>query len=274
MSSTPPPYPPGEPGGSGPDYGQTPPPPPPGGGYGDGGGYGGGYGTPPPPGPPAGGGYGGGYGGAPAPEWRVGDAVSFGWRTFKANLGPILLAMLVLFIVNGAFQGLSSVFGDNVVLTLVFGVLGWVVSTVLSAGVIRGALDLTEGRGIRSDFIMALFQPPKLPQVLLLGLINGVLITVGLILCVLPGLVAIVLTAFSVYFLVDRPELDAVGALKASVSLVKDNVGTVLLWLLTCFGLAVAGALACLLGLLVAFPVIYLGSAFTYKHLTGQPVVG
>ena len=102
-----------------------------------------------PPGPPAGGGYGGGYGGAPAPEWRVGDAVSFGWRTFKANLGPILLAMLVLFIVNGAFQGLSSVFGDNVVLTLVFGVLGWVVSTVLSAGVIRGALDLTEGRGIR-----------------------------------------------------------------------------------------------------------------------------
>ncbi len=247
MSSTPPPYPPGEPGGSGPDYGQTPPPPPPGGGYGDGGGYGGGYGTPPPPGPPAGGGYGGGDG---------------------------LLAMLVLFIVNGAFQGLSSVFGDNVVLTLVFGVLGWVVSTVLSAGVIRGALDLTEGRGIRSDFIMALFQPPKLPQVLLLGLINGLLITVGLILCVLPGLVAIVLTAFSVYFLVDRPELDAVGALKASVSLVKDNLGTVLLWMLTCFGLAVAGALACLLGLLVAFPVIYLGTAFTYKRLTGQPVVG
>ena len=82
------------------------------------------------------------------------------------------------------------------------------------------------------------------------------------------------LTAFSVYFLVDRPELDAVGALKASVSLVKDNLGTVLLWMLTCFGLAVAGALACLLGLLVAFPVIYLGTAFTYKRLTGQPVVG
>lgn len=265
MSSTPPPYPPHEPGGSGPDYGQTPPPPPPGGGYG----------APPPSGPPADGGSGGGgYGGAPAPQWTVGEAVSFGWRTFKANLGPILLAILVLLVVNGALQGLGSAFGDNIPLTLVFGVLGWVVGTVLSAGVIRGALDLTEGRGIRQDFIMALFQPPKLPQVLLLGLINGVLITVGLILCVLPGLVVMVLTAFSVYFLVDRPEVDAIGALKASVSLVKDNLGSVLLWMLTCLGLVIAGTLACLVGLLAALPVVYLGTAFTYKRLTGQQVVG
>ncbi|MAO81661.1 hypothetical protein [uncultured Nocardioides sp.] len=270
MSSTPPPYPPGEPGGSGPDYGQTPPPPPPP----PGGGYGGGYGTPPPSGPPAGGGYGGGYGGAPSPQWSVGDAVSFGWRTFKANVGPILLAILVLLVVNGALQALGSAFGDNIPLTLAFGVLGWVVGTVLSAGVVRGALDLAEGRGIRQDFIMALFQPPKLPQVLLLGLLQGVIVTVGLILCVLPGLVAIVLTAFSVYFLVDRPDLDAIGSLKASVSLVTGNLGSVLLWMLTCLGLAIAGTLACLVGLLAALPVIYLGTAFTYKRLTGQPVAG
>ncbi len=268
MSSTPPPYPPGEPGGSGPDYGQTPPPPPPGGGYG-------GYGTPPPPGPPAGGGYGGGgYGGAPAPQWRVGEAVGFGWRTFSANVGPILLAMLVLLVVNVALQGLGSAFGDNIPLTLVFGVIGWVVGTLLSAGVIRGALDLTEGRGIREDFIKALFSPPKLPQVLLLGLVNGVLITVGLLLCILPGLVAIVLTSFSVYFLVDRPELDAIGSLKASVSLVTANLGSVLLWMLTCLGLVIAGTLACVVGLLAALPVVYLGTAFTYKRLTGQPVAG
>lgn len=285
MSSTPPPPPPpgdpygqgpSEPGppqqGPGPDHGQAPPPPPPGGGYGappgggygDGGGYGG-YGAQPPSG-----GY-GGYGGQPpaSPAWSVGEAVSYGWDKYRANLGQVLLAILIVVAVNAVLQFVGYSVNDSLVLSLVFNLVSFVVTTVVSAGIIRGALDLTEGRPIEAGQVLT---PPRLPQLLVLAVVTGVLVTVGLVLCVVPGLVVLFFTAFSTYFLMDRPDLDAIGAIKASFGLVKDNVGPVLLWFLTCIGLFIAGLLVCFVGLLVALPVIYIGTAFTYKRLTGQAV--
>lgn len=264
MSETPPPPPPPPSDGSG--YGAPPPPPPPGGGYG-----GGPYGGDPYGGPPSGGSpYGGGVPTPGVPAWSVGDAVSFGWRKFQEHLGQILLAVLIVFVANAILQGIGYAVGDSLVLSLLFNLVSWVVTTVLSAGIIRAALDITEGRKPEAVQVLT---PPRLPQLLLLGVVTGVLVTVGLVLCILPGLVVILLTSFSTYFLLDRPDLDAIGALKASVNLVKDNLGSVLLWFLVCFGLVLLGAILCLVGLLVTLPIVYLGTAYTYKRLTGQQVV-
>ena len=83
-----------------------PPPPPPPGPPSDGSGWG----ATPPPGspPPPPGGYGQpAYGGPPAPSYSVGDALSFGWAKFQANVGPILLSGLVLLVGLGIFLGIS-----------------------------------------------------------------------------------------------------------------------------------------------------------------------
>ena len=132
-------------------YGAPPPPPPPTGGYGE---------TPPPP-PPA---------PRPAAPAATASATAFtyGWNKFTANLGQILIAVVVLVGRWSRVQivGSSSQRGrvrpelnlrparsrlrrhlqlQNIV-QWASAWLSWIVSMIIGAGIVRGALDITEGR--------------------------------------------------------------------------------------------------------------------------------
>jgi hypothetical protein len=279
MSTTPPDEPTGTPGStpppSGPDYGAPPPsapnygtpPPPPG------------YGTPPPgpygaPPPPPGGGY-----GIAGDEWSVGNALSYGWRKFAQNVGPILLLALLVFVASvvlglvgslldraifgapdpGSVQQTSSVFST------LFGLVGQV---VFSAVVIRGALDLTEGRELQ---IGSLFGRVNFGAMLLLAIVVAIIETIGILLFILPGLLAMLFLYFAAYFLLDR-NLGPIDSVKASFNLVRRDLGKALVWTIVAFIVTVVGVCFCLVGLLVTIPVAIIGTAYTYKKLTGQPV--
>jgi uncharacterized membrane protein len=89
---------------------------------------------------------------------------------------------------------------------------------------------------------------------------------------VIPGLVVAFLTSFTLYFLMDRQELGAIDAIKASYSFTTKNVGNVIVWFLLCLATYVVGFVLCGVGLIAAVPVILIGTAYTYKTLNGQPV--
>lgn len=278
----------GTPGGSGGEgaggYG-TPPPPPPGG-YGSYGEQPPGGAPPPPPYPPA-----GGYGYAQPEPYSPGTAIGYGWRKFWQNPGPILLAVLAIFVaeiilnlvvsaISGALgtgPSLSvndgvvsgSAYGAGQVLTsFVFGVLGFVVTFAIQAAIIRASLDITYGRPVRLDTMV---QGLNLGQVLLTGLIIGVAATIGFFLCILPGLVVWFLTAYALYYVVDK-DMPAIEAIRASVNLVSKNVGVLLAFFLLAFAVYLLGAIACLVGLLVAMPVVLIAQAYTYRVLQGETV--
>lgn len=257
-----------------PNYGSTPP----------GGDPYGGYGTPPPPPPYAPGGSG------PANQpWSVGNALSYGWDKFTKNLGPILLLSLIVLVgliaisvvsslvqssvsdtginSDGTIDSGSSFFGGLLINGLVSAVT-WIVEIVLGALVVRAALDLTDGRGLD---IGSIFSRIPFGPVLLLGLLNAIIVGIGIVLCVIPGLIAMFLLSYSTYFLLDR-NVGAVDAMKASFNLVKNNVGAALGWAIVAFLVAFIGFCLCGVGFLATFPIAMIGTAYTYKKLTGQPV--
>lgn len=278
---------------------QHPDTPPPGPDYGGGTGapppdYGGGYGTPPGgygAGGYGGGGYGGGgygdggngggYAGPPGPgeSYGVGAALTYGWTKFTQNLGPILLLSLVLFIGVVVFGAVGSFLQAAIApsesglwarqsASAVFSLLNFFVSTLLGAFVIRGALDLTEGRPLD---VGGIFSRIPIAQMLLLALITSVVTAVGFALCILPGIVALLFFYFASYFLLDR-DLTAVDAIKASVDLVRRRPGDAIVWAIVAFLVSIVGVCLCVVGLLVTYPVSMIGTAYTYKRLTGQPV--
>ncbi|GEP38658.1 hypothetical protein NPS01_23210 [Nocardioides psychrotolerans] len=267
---TPPPPPPPPAGG----YGAAPPPPP------------GGYGAPPP----------GGYGAPPqgASGWDVGSAISYGWAKFQANVGQIIIAGLVVFggIVifqiigavirnvlvqdpecytdsNGFFQcDVGSGFVISLVATAISSLLFFVVYQIIGAGIIRGALSITEGR----PFTMSeVFKTDRIGPVIITSVISSVIIFVGFLLCILPGIVAAFFLQYALYFLLDK-DMEPMDAIKASVTFVKDNLGSALVWSIVSYVIILVGAILCGVGLIVAIPVSLIGTAYTYKHLTGQPV--
>ncbi|HYG93989.1 MAG TPA: hypothetical protein VD859_10425 [Nocardioides sp.] len=259
---------------------QPPPPPPPGG-----------TGGPPPP--PA-----GGYGAQPpvsgGGQWDLGATVSYGWNKFQQNMAQIIIAALAVvvgiiaiavvgFIIVGAITSSGECefdqFGNlecddgtpfivSMILFLLVYFLIFLFGQIVGAGLIRGALAITEGRPFQASEV---FKFDKIGPVVVTSLIVGAATFVGLILCYLPGLVIMFATSYSLYFVIDKG-LAPMDAIKASVNLVKENLSSTLIWYIVGGLIASVGAIVCGIGLLVTLPIMLIGTAYTYKTLTGQPV--
>lgn len=285
-----------------PSGGGTPPPPSGGGAPPPGGGWG--AAPPPPSGSGGDGGYSGygGYGGQPPAGaggpggYSVGNAFSYAFDKFKQNLGPLILITLILLVsvfviqlignlitsgMNGAgelifdpesgeFEGgaASGFFAGAMIVSLLFSAISWAVQLIIQAGIIKASLGLTRGQKVD---LGSAFSGINWGQVVVASLLIGVGTFVGLILCILPGIVWIFLTWYTLYFVVDR-DMSAVDAIKASIALVKDNVGPLLLFFLAAIAAYIVGACLCGVGLLAAIPVVVIAQAYTFRTLTGDTV--
>jgi len=304
-----PPRPGGQSDGSGDGSGDAPapPPPPPSGespygapaGAGDspygapaGAGGDGGYGAPPPP-PPGENPY-----GQPGPgAYSPGDAIGYGWNKFKSSpstlLVPMILVWLVLVVAAVLLEILvystllsthdctKVVLGNQVAaqcspsfVTQLFGTalisaILIVVFNLAAAGLYKGATHVTDGK----PFSMGqMFDGWDKTQVAIAALIIAVATAIGSFLCYLPGLIVGFLTMFTMLFVVDK-QMKAVDAIKASIKLVTDNLGQTILFYLLAAVCILVGACLCLVGLLVAAPVVLIALAYTYRRLQNEPVV-
>jgi uncharacterized membrane protein len=263
-----------------------------GGAAGSAGGYGaGGYGAPPtdPYGqPPAGGGS--------APPYSPTEAISYGWKKFAAAPASLLVPMLLAWIgvvvvavvievllantVLGTHSCDQTILGQTVpaqcgpstLVRLIFSSLGYAITfmvlQILTAGIWRGALRITDGH---SFGVGELFEGFDKAQVVLTALLVAVGTFIGLVLCIIPGIIFAFLTMFAIPFVVDK-QMPAVDAIKASIQLVRENVGPTLLYFLLAYVVTLVGACLCGVGLLVAYPVVLVGYAYTFRRLQSQPV--
>jgi uncharacterized membrane protein len=290
--------PPGQGGYPPPGQGGYPPPPPPSG-----------YPPPPPPSgyppPPQQGGYqqapGGyppagppGYGGAQ--PYSVGEAFSWAWNKFTKNAAPLIIATLVYgliivvlqVIVNllqaavspGASDYSSSGSGFSYSWNttsmglggILISIVGWfvllIVGAAIQSGYISGVLDIANGQQVS---VGSFFRPRNIGQVIIAGLIVGVITTIGLFLCIIPGVIASIMLVFTIVALLDR-NLSPVDAVKTSFDLSKANFGNVFVTWLAMVATAFVGALLCGVGLIVAVPVAALILVYAWRRLSGGQV--
>ncbi|WP_037113127.1 membrane protein [Rhodococcoides fascians] len=244
-------------------------PPPPGfGGQGFGGqGYGGqGYG---------GQGYGGHGVGLP-PTLNVGDALSFGWNKFKDNagvwIGIVVIAAVIQVILNLVF-GRSGSSGDVSALFGIWSIIGTVVSAIvgyiINAAFIRGALHEVDGN---KPAIGSFFQFANVASIIIASVLVAIMVLVGFVLLVIPGLVLTFLSWWTLQFVIDRNE-DAVTAIKSSFRAISSNAGQLFLLALAIIGINILGAIPCFLGLLVTIPISAIASTYAYRIVSRTAAV-
>ena len=242
--------------------GYPPPPPPPGGAY------------PPPPGgnPPP-----GGYPPPARSALSVGDAISYGWKGFTANVGSVLLIVLVVVLVGIGLNVLGVVF-DNDFLQLVFSILGSIVGFVMALGLIRAALAITDGR---KPEVGQLFQGDGAVQYIIAAIVLGVgfavlnfIGAVTILLLPVTFIVTLVLGFFVQFFgysILDE-NLGAFDGIRRSFVVVRDNLGDLILLWLAALVINMGGALLCGVGLLVTLPLTAIAWAYAWRRVTGGPV--
>jgi uncharacterized membrane protein len=104
------------------------------------------------------------------------------------------------------------------------------------------------------------------------GLVAALLImvgvSIGMLLCIIPGLVIAAATMFSYLFIVDR-NMDFWPAIQASHEVVKLDYLGFTLFLVALGVLQIVGALLCFVGLLVTLPIMYCAITVAYKETVG-----
>lgn len=289
MTQPPPP-----PGGYPPPPENVPPPggyPPPQGNYPPPGGY------PPPPQyyPPPQGNYPppgypppGNYPPPGAPAYSVGEAVSWAWNKFSKNVTTILVPTLVFGVVYAVLQTViqtitsafstvdSTSYGDGYAASISLGLGGIVVSiigavvTVIVAAVVQsayigGMLDIANGQPVQ---IGSFFTPRNVVNVIIASVLSSIIVGIGVLLCIVPGVIATILLLFTTAVVVDR-NVSGVEGLRTSFAIAKANFGPTALTWLTTIGVGILGVLACLVGLVVAYPMIALITVYAYRKLSG-----
>ncbi len=228
----------------------SPPPPPP----------------PPPPGEPPN--YGTPPAGAGGGDLEAGAAISYGWNALKRYLGPFVLIALVIFVVQAAFSAVGLAF-DNYWLRMTWNIVTWVVGLILAMGLIRAALAVLDGR---EPEVGMLFKTDRLGAYVIASILVGILGGIGLILCIIPGLIVFFLFALYGYAIVDGRTNDAIDAMKMSYQLVTKHVGALLLLFILCFLINILGVLLCFIGLLFTYPITAVAIAYAWRKISGGQV--
>ncbi|MCK6209455.1 hypothetical protein KZX45_02725 [Georgenia sp. EYE_87] len=214
----------------------------------------------------------------------VGEAFRYAWQGFKANAGPWIVAALVLLVVGAIGSSIEQTIRNQNVgtnrldptVTFAFdpaasfvNLLFTIINFAITAGLVSAALRTADGRRLElGDF----FRVPNFLQAMLAAVLMAILTAVGFVLLIIPGLIVLVLGMFYLQFAIDH-RLSAVDAIRSSFRLVKDNLGTALLLILASIGVAILGAIALGVGLLVAIPMITIATVFVFRRLTGGPVM-
>ena len=228
--------------------------------------------------------------------YSVGEAFSWAWNKFSKNAAPLIIATLVYGLIVVVLQvivnllqaavspGVSdytssgSGFSYSWSTTsmglggILVSIVGWFVSLIVGAaiqsGYISGVLDIANGQQVS---VGSFFRPRNIGQVIVAGLIVGVITTIGFFLCIIPGVIASIMLVFTVVALLDR-NLSAVDAVKTSFDLSKANFGNVFVTWLAMVAIVFVGALLCGVGLIVAVPVAALILVYAWRRLSGGQV--
>lgn len=200
----------------------------------------------------------------PAIKLSVGECLKKGWETFKSRpwffVGVTLIMVLVQVFGGWAQEAFRGPIGF---------IISLIVSTLLYAGILN--LFLIAHDDASKASYKDLWNPKPFVNYLLVSLLLVVVISVGILLLVVPGIFAMLVFFFAGYVVIDKG-MGPIKALKESARLTKGNRFNILLLFLAMLGLTILGMIPFFLGLFVVAPVVAVASVHAYRTLSGGEV--
>ncbi|GFO81961.1 MAG: hypothetical protein A49_15880 [Methyloceanibacter sp.] len=204
-------------------------------------------------------------------QFSPGNAIRYGWEAFKRRPWFFVGAMLIVVVANiaaGIVSGaVDSVTGGSMddptfVGNLVSYVLGILISMGMTAFFLA-AHDNPDGVEYA-----ALWHPQPFWNFFAVSVLASLAVGIGLVLLIVPGLIAMVLFMFATLLVIDRG-LGPIEAMQESMRLTKGYRWPLFGLLLLLAAIVIVGLLALGVGVLVAGPVAGIAYVHAYRMLSG-----
>ncbi len=215
-----------------------------------------------------------------APRFSKGEAVRFGWKTAKRNVG-FFAGLTILVGITHVTPWLITAAArqDAGLLPRIVSVASWLPQIVVQMGVMRIALRFCDGaRGALSDLFSCFplyfryVLGSNLYALICFGvpfwayLLSPILLVAALLLFAIPGIIWSMKYQFFGYFIVDRG-VPAVKALRASARITRGAKRELFEFAILLVLINILGALCLGIGLFVTVPLSLLAHAFVYRKL-------
>ncbi len=189
----------------------------------------------------------------------VKECLSFGWRTFKARpwffVGTFVIYMVIQIALSSVQKSLPG---------FVSFLLSLIVSSLLYIGLI--SIYLKAHADVMAPQFSDFWKPAPFWRYLGASILLAIIVLVGLVLLIVPGIILALALSFTGYLVVEKG-LNPIAALKESMRLTKGNRWKLFLLGLAIFVLTVIGMIPLFLGLLVIGPVSMLAGVHAYRSL-------
>jgi hypothetical protein len=205
-------------------------------------------------------------------ELSIRSLVRFGWETFKSRpwifVGTTALLGLLLGISGSVSSGLDALFsGSPEEPSLPGTIFGWATSTLISMGGV--AFYLAAHDNPQTAEISMLWHPQKFWSFLGAGLLVSIVVVLGMILLIVPGIIFALMFMFASMVIIDRG-LGPIEAMKESRRITSGHKWKLFWFTLVLTLINLAGLLALVVGLLVTVPVSVLAFTRAYRELSAR----
>jgi uncharacterized membrane protein len=177
--------------------------------------------------------------------------------------------------VSAGINGLRKDPVTHIVATLLVAIIGNVSFGVLAGPMMVGYMRLVmiEEQGSKASIGDVFKGFDDFVPALLAVLVGGIVVGIGFMLCVIPGVLIMALVPTAAY-LVAAGEKDGINALKRAWETVKDNLAGSCLCALVLAIIGSLGAILCGIGIVITMPIALIGMYHMAKQLTnsGGPV--
>ena len=217
----------------------------------------------------------------------IGSCFSRGWELVKGNFWPTVGVTALVMIIIGAINQLVGLLTrpamngmilqhqvtPGAVLVIVLATVASApIYTIFTAGLLKYYLMLIRGEGAQIGDAFSGFGP-SIGQLVLLSLVKMILVLLGCVLCLIPGIYLSVAWYFAMPLVIDR-QMNFWDAMELSRKMVNKHWFIIFAFLIVYGLLVIAGLIACCIGIFVDMPIGFAALMYAYETIFSRPQAG
>ncbi|PKM99278.1 MAG: hypothetical protein CVU78_07170 [Elusimicrobia bacterium HGW-Elusimicrobia-2] len=195
------------------------------------------------------------------------DAITFGWETVTGNLGFFIGVLFILLAAAILPQILAGVFAKAGILVLIIALAGAVLQVELRMGVVKSLIAFADGKKPVIGDLFSCFDK-RIVTLFVAGILYSLMIFIGTLLLIVPGIILGIQFMFFAYFIVDK-NAGIMESLRKSSELTSGSKTNIFLLALLLWLINAAGALCLGIGLIITIPLSMAAVAYVYRKLEG-----
>lgn len=201
-------------------------------------------------------------------DFSVEEALQYGWNIMKDNIWFFVGMLIVAWALAGVPHIIANILQrESIGLSFFFRIIGWVADIIVSIGLITIALKFLDKQEPKFEDLFSF--KPYFWKYLGASILTGLIVWIGFLLLIVPGIYWALKFQFFGYFVVGQGR-DPVEAMRMS-----SRITHTVKWKLFGFGLVLAlinvvGAICLFIGLFVTVPVTLLAYSSVYRKLLEQ----